>query len=78
MTDDNARTILEAALRFVPDPIERASVVFQISRLFDEIARLRNENADLRQRIDNARASLADMREELEQQMEFWRPKDEP
>jgi Skp family chaperone for outer membrane proteins len=71
---DSTRLILHAALRHVPDGIERASAVFAVDVLFNEVAALREENADLKCRVARAQASLTEIRTDLEAQMEFWKP----
>jgi hypothetical protein len=71
---DSTRLILHAALRHVPDGIERASAVFAVDVLFNEVAALREENADLRSRVARAKAALAEIREDLEAQMDLWKP----
>jgi FtsZ-binding cell division protein ZapB len=71
---DSTRLILHAALRHVPDGVERASAVFAVDVLINEIATLKEENADLRSRVARAKAALAEIREDLEAQMEFWKP----
>ena len=71
---DSTRLILHAALRHVPDGVERASAVFAVDVLFNEVAALREENADLRSRVARAKAALAEIREDLEAQMDLWKP----
>ncbi len=71
---DDIRLRLQAALRHIPDGIERASAVFAVDALFNEVAALREENADLKYRVARARASLTEIRTDLEAQMEFWKP----
>jgi molecular chaperone GrpE (heat shock protein) len=71
---DSTRLILHAALRHVPDGVERASAVFAVDMLINEIVDLEAENADLKCRVARAKAALAEIREDLEAQMEFWKP----
>ncbi len=71
---DSTRLILHAALRHVPDGIERASAVFAVDVLINEIVALEAENADLKCRVARAQASLTEIRTDLEAQMEFWKP----
>ncbi len=71
---ESTRLILHAALRHVPDGLERSSAVFAVDVLIDKVAALESENADMRCRVARAQASLTDIREQLESQMEFWKP----
>ena len=70
LDDDIGR--VRVALARIADPTEREQTIEAFNRIMWKIH-------EMKTRIRSAQASLADIREDLKAQMEYWKPtRDEP